>query len=47
MLRFNRATYLSLLFKFILSVRLNSLGGADVLPFLEFDHFTCIVHAKI
>ena len=34
MLRFDRATYLSLLFKFILSERLsNSLWGSDVLLF--------------
>ena len=37
MLRFNKATYLSLLFKFILSERLNnSLRGSDALLFSEF-----------
>ena len=37
MLRFDKATYLSLLFKFILSQRLsNSLCGSDVLLFSEF-----------
>ena len=34
MLRFAKATYLSLLFEFVLSERLsNRLGGSDVLPF--------------
>ena len=37
MLRFDKATYVSLLFKFILSERLSSsLWGSDVLLFLEF-----------
>ena len=37
MLRFDKATYLPLLFKFILSVRLSdSLRGPDILLFLEF-----------
>ena len=37
MLRFDKATYLSLLFKFILSERLsNSLWQSDVLLFSEF-----------
>ena len=39
MLRFYRATYLSLVFKFIFSERLsNSLLGSDNLLFLEFTH---------
>ena len=37
MLRFDSATYLSLLFKIILSVKFsNSAWGSDVLPFSEF-----------
>ena len=43
MLKFDEATYLSLLFKFILSQILsNSLWGLDVLLFAEFIvHFDC------
>ena len=41
MLSFNKATYLLLLFKFILSKRLsNSLYGSDVLLFPEFFFIT-------
>ena len=36
MLRLNKATYSSFLFKFILSERLSSLRGSDVLLFPEF-----------
>ena len=44
MLRFDKATYLSLLFKFVLSVRLsNSLRGADVPLFLEFINRVAIL----
>ena len=44
MLRFDKATYLSLLFKFILSARLgNSLRGSDVLLFLEFMKIVSIL----
>ena len=44
MLKFYKATYLSLLFKFILSVRLsNSLCGSDVLLFLEFINIVPIL----
>ena len=44
MLRFDKATYLSLLFKFILSERLsNSLWGADVLLFSEFIKIVSIL----
>ena len=44
MLRFDKATYLSLLFKFILSERLrNSLRGSDVLLFSEFINVVCIL----
>ena len=45
--RFDKATYLSLLFKFILSARWsNSLRGSDVLPILEFIKYSvhfCII----
>ena len=44
MLRFDKATYLSLLFKFILSERLsNSLSGSDVLLHSEFIDIVSIV----
>ena len=44
MLRFDKATYLSLLFKFVLSVRLsNSLRGPDVPLFLEFINRVAIL----
>ena len=44
MLRFDKATYLSLLFKFILYVRLsNSLWGWDVTLFLEFMNIVSIM----
>ena len=44
MLRFDKATYLSLLFKFILSERLsNSLWGSDVLLFSEFINIVSIL----
>ena len=44
MLKFYKATYLSLLFKFILSVRLsNNLCGSDVLLFLEFINIVPIL----
>ena len=44
MLRFDKATYLSLLFKFILSERLcNSLWGSDVLLFSEFINIVFIL----
>ena len=46
MLKFNKAIYLSLLFKFILSARLrNSLSGSDVLLFLEFVNIVFIFDA--
>ena len=45
MLRLDDATYLSLLFKFTLSVRLsNSVGGSDVLPFLGFINIVSILN---
>ena len=44
MLRFDRATYLSFLFKFIFSERFsNSLLGSDVLLFLEFINIVSIL----
>ena len=44
MLRFYKAIYLSLLVKFILSVRLSdSLGGTDVLLFLKFINIVSIL----
>ena len=44
MLRFYRATYLSILFKFNFSERLsNSLWGSDVLLFLEFINIVSIL----
>ena len=44
MLRFDRATYFLLVFNFILSKKLsNSLGGSDVLLFLEFVNIVCIL----
>ena len=44
MLRFDKATYLSLLFKFILSERSsNSLCGSDVLLFEEFINIVSIL----
>ena len=44
MLRFNRATYLSYLFKFIFSERLsNSLLGFDILQFLELINIASIL----
>ena len=44
MLRFDKARYLSLLFKFILSGRLsNSLWGSDVLLFSEFINIVSIL----
>ena len=44
MLRFDKLTNLSLLFKFILPERLsNSLWGSDVLLFLEFINITSIL----
>ena len=44
MLRFDKATYLSLLFKFILSKRLNSQKGSGVLLFSEFISITSILY---
>ena len=45
MLRFDKATYLSLLFKFILSERLsNSLYSSDVLLFSEFINIVPILY---
>ena len=47
MLRFDKATYLSLIFKFILSERLsNSVGGSDVLLFSEFINIVSILFYK-
>ena len=44
MLRFDKATYLSLLFKFTLCKRLsNSLWGSDALIFLEFVNIVSIL----
>ena len=44
MLRFDKATYLSLVFKFILSERLsNTLRGSDVLLFSEFINIVPIL----
>ena len=44
MLRFDKTTYLSLLFKFILSERLsNNLWGSDVLLFSEFVNIVSIL----
>ena len=44
MLRFDRATCFLLVFNFILSEKLsNSLGGSDVLLFLEFINIVCIL----
>ena len=44
MLRFDKATYLSLIFMFILSVRLSiSLWESDVLLFLEFINTVSIL----
>ena len=44
MLRFDRATYLSLLFKFIFTERLSHcLGGSNVLLFSEFMNIVSIV----
>ena len=44
MLKFDKATYLSLLFKFILSERFsNSLSGSDVLLFSEFINIVSIL----
>ena len=44
MLRFDKRTYVSLLFKFILSARLiNSLWGLDVLLFSEFINAVSIL----
>ena len=44
MLRFDKATYLTFLFKFILSVRLNnSQPGSDVLLCLEFINIVSIL----
>ena len=44
MLRFDRATYLSVLFKFTFSERLShSLLGSDVLLFLEFTNIVSIL----
>ena len=41
MIRFDKATYLSLLFKFILSERLSiSVGGSDILLFSEFIKYS-------
>ena len=43
MLRFDKATYVSLVLKFILSIRLsNSLWGSDVLLILEFINIVFI-----
>ena len=43
--RFHKATYLSLLFKFILSERLNNnLKGSNVLLFPEFVNIVSILH---
>ena len=45
MLSFEKATYLSLLFKFILSERLsNSLRGSDVLLFSEIINMVSILY---
>ena len=45
MLRFGKATYVSLLFKSILSARLsNSLKDSDVLLFLEFRNMVSILY---
>ena len=47
MLGFDKATYLSLHLKFILSVRLgNSLWGSDALLFLEFINMVSILFYK-
>ena len=47
MLEFDKATYLSLHLKFILSVRLgNSLWGSDALLFLEFINMVSILFYK-
>ena len=47
MLRFDKATYLQLLFKFILSNRLNkSLSGSDILLFPEFTNIVSILFYK-
>ena len=47
MLRFYKATYLSLLFKFILSERLsNSLLGSDFLIFPEFINIVSVLFYK-
>ena len=47
MLRFEKATYLSLLFKFILFERLsNNLQGSDILPFSEFINIVFILFYK-
>ena len=45
MLSFEKATYLSLLFKFILSERLsNSLRGSDILLFSEIINMVSILY---
>ena len=45
MLRFDKATYLSLLFKFVLSESLsNSQSGSDVLLFLEVINIVFILY---
>ena len=43
MLRFDKATYLSLLFKFILFKILGNSGGSDVLLFLDFINIVLIL----
>ena len=44
MLRFDKVTYLALLFKFILSTALgNSLRGSDILLFLDFINIVFIL----